>query len=893
VQESFVKVYEDRAYRFPTVVNHGGIVVAFAMDDHRRIRYATLAMQPDDPLDVDGWPTDPAPVPFPGELVPVGFAAADPTPMPRVALGTATQAPAATVLASDDLDPVLSSTARLGAAAPFQVVSDGQFLYLFRQAVTEPTPEQLTWAAGASTAAALDMLADHAAMVYVCDATGAPVLDADGARIPLVSGRILVDRFVLVGDQLQPKREVRFQRSRNKSRPAGRTDGLGDKDLDGRPFVEPTQELRFLPPAGRGRFAVSLVPTSVAGSYRWQLVCAEEAAGVLWSYSVEKGADGLFDTLGSQAWTCADHSDVFALLAGTCTRPVGTPPVPCGKPLVAVVEQSGAAGSAVALAPGSVVRLHGAAALGTRFTVEAWAKLAADAPNGEQVLLGGGSDDAHSCPTVRIVDRTGIRVGFGDGTALRTVTAIGALTPGTWQHIAASYDGTLMTVCVSGVPVLTSTDLAEATPVSTAPASIGGSFAGIVDEIRLWSLARSADMIRAQLHVRQSGLEEGLVGYWRFDEGRGATAWDQAGAATGDVDPAGWTTSDAPIGLSRGVSRTAIRITGRIPTGGVSTAVYFQQENAVGGYDTTPKRHKGAARVMVAAVTAPEEGPADADAGRVTVLDFGLGPDGRLSDLPTAVELPVIAGPSAGGRSLSQLLDEIGDVEATQAALGSDVRSTEQLIADLTDGLAKAHRAQGGLLGADVISGACGDLHWTAVTVSQLVSLIGALAKRLPPPGAPTSAADAALLTQLTALQNQLQQPLLQLDNGINVHQQQLVDAQAQMIGLQRDLVAAQVHLAALRAEANGDVAAPMPLLHVDPDGGTVAGAVLEFATARSAPYLFDSALGTLGVYFRGAGDQLSAAYYDTFTGARASASPGRPGRSPSCRTPRWGSSTG
>src|SRR6476469_448793 len=125
--ESFVKVYEDRPYRFPTVVNHGGTVVAFAMDDHRRIRYATLSMTPDDPLDVDGWPTDPAPVPFPRELVPVGFAATDPTPMPQVALGTTAPAPANTVLGPEDLDPVQSSTARLGAAAPFAVVSDGQF----------------------------------------------------------------------------------------------------------------------------------------------------------------------------------------------------------------------------------------------------------------------------------------------------------------------------------------------------------------------------------------------------------------------------------------------------------------------------------------------------------------------------------------------------------------------------------------------------------------------------------------------------------------------------------------------------------------------------------------------------------------------------------------------
>ena len=159
------------------------------------------------------------------------------------------------------------------------------------------------------------------------------------------------------------------------------------------------------------------------------------------------------------------------------------------------------------------------------------------------------------------------------------------------------------------------------------------------------------------------------------------------------------------------------------------------------------------------------------------MLDFGLGPDGRLSDLPTAVELPAIAGPSSGGRSLSQLLDEIGDVEAAQAALGSDIRSTEQLIADLTDGLAKAHRAQGGRLDQEMISGACGDLRWVALTVDQLVNLIAALAKRLPPPAHRQALGDAALLEQITVFQNQLQQPLLQLDNGINVHQKQLLDA--------------------------------------------------------------------------------------------------------------------
>ena len=91
--ESFIKVYEDQSYRYPTLVNHEGTVIAFAMDEHRRIRYVPLSLRPDDPLDVEGWAADPVAVPFPSELVPVGFAAADPTPMPKVALGTTTPRP--------------------------------------------------------------------------------------------------------------------------------------------------------------------------------------------------------------------------------------------------------------------------------------------------------------------------------------------------------------------------------------------------------------------------------------------------------------------------------------------------------------------------------------------------------------------------------------------------------------------------------------------------------------------------------------------------------------------------------------------------------------------------------------------------------------------------------
>ena len=875
VLDSFVKTYEDHTYRYPLLVNHGGRVVAFAMDEQRRIHYCVLDLNSENALDVDGWPSDTKIVPFPNELVPVGFAATDPTQLPQVKLGTTTPVPAQTVLSGQDLDAFLSSTSRLSAAAQFQVVSDGQHLYVFRQALIAPTPAELEAAravVGASNdadelAGARDVLVDHANVVYATLPNGATVTDADGSPVPLVSGHLLVDRFVLVETELQPKLEVRFQRSRNKTRPASRTDGLGARDLDGRPFIEPTQELRFLPAADRGRFTVALVPTSVADTYRWQIFCADQSAGVVWSYSVEQSGDGLFDTHGSQPWTCTDHPEVFSLLPSTCSRTsITNAKALCGKPLVPVVEKLGAAGTALTFTAGSAVELAGSAELGGAFTLEAWVK-PAKAGKGEQILLGGGADDAHSSPTLRIVDGTGVRTGFGDGTGLRTVTAPGVLGKGPWQHVAVSYDGSLVTVCVNGIPMLVSSDLAQVNPVATSPQRIGaasGGFVGVVDEIRLWSRARTVEEIRSQMHVRQSGLEAGLATYWRLDEGTGVTVWDQAGSATGTVTHASWTTSDAPIGLSRGVTRTALRGAGRVPSGGMSAVVYYQQENAVGGYDGAAKPHKGAARVMVAAVTAPADAADDPVAGRITVLDFGLGPDGLLTDLPTEVELPAIEGPSASGETLGQLLDRIGAQEAAIASLTSDIDSTNQLIGDLTTGLEKARRAQTGHLGYDVITGVCADLYYVAATVDQLINVLGLLVQQ------PNPDPDV-----LTSLQSQLQGPLLLLSNGIDTHQAQLEQAQAQLPNLERDLATARSELVLLRSQVNGDVAAPMPLLHVDAEGSTVAGAVLEFAVAHSAPELFDSALGNLGLYFQGSDEQLSVAYYDTFTGRARYSFPG------------------
>ena len=81
-------------------------------------------------------------------------------------------------------------------------------------------------------------------------------------------------------------------------------------------------------------------------------------------------------------------------------------------------------------------------------------------------------------------------------------------------------------------------------------------FTGEIDEVRMWNIARSGDDIRATMNRSLTGLEPGLGGYWRFDEGEGQSVEDSSPIGTTGVlgtngniqanDPI-WVPSEAPI----------------------------------------------------------------------------------------------------------------------------------------------------------------------------------------------------------------------------------------------------------------------------------------------------------------------------------------------------------
>ena len=269
ILNNFLKTYTDRKYQYTVQVNHKGTVIALAMDELRRIYYSVLDLentqiQGKSPLDVNYWLDNPKEISFPNEIAQVGYAILPNVKMGLIKKGTREEAKLGT-LRPEEVDPFLSTTARFTAQAPFQVLSDGKFIYVFRQAIGK----------------------EHSDMLYKKDSAGNFVLDKAQQKVPLVNETLLVDRYVLAGTELKLKMEVRYQRSRHKYNPQTSKDGLGAKDLEKKPFFEPTQELDFVRNLKDGRFSVLLLPTQIADLQRWQLFTHNSKTGLIDCFNVE------------------------------------------------------------------------------------------------------------------------------------------------------------------------------------------------------------------------------------------------------------------------------------------------------------------------------------------------------------------------------------------------------------------------------------------------------------------------------------------------------------------------------------------------------------------------------------------------------------------------------
>jgi concanavalin A-like lectin/glucanase superfamily protein/Calx-beta domain-containing protein len=209
-------------------------------------------------------------------------------------------------------------------------------------------------------------------------------------------------------------------------------------------------------------------------------------------------------------------------------------------------------------------------------TIEAWVKPSAGGQN---------------YPFARIADNESVQLLVTGSTNFRfqvfTTTGAGAVdapfTPGSWYHLAATYDGAMMRIYVNGT-LVSSAPRTGAITASTQPLLLGfgydpqyGKFQ--MDEFRLWGRALCQDELQAHMSCELIGDEAALAAYYKFNQGTAGGTNTGINTLT-DSGPNGFTGTLNNFALSGAGSNW---VTPGGVTTGTSCSVFLAPEMDVSG----------------------------------------------------------------------------------------------------------------------------------------------------------------------------------------------------------------------------------------------------------------------------------------------------------------------
>jgi hypothetical protein len=145
---------------------------------------------------------------------------------------------------------------------------------------------------------------------------------------------------------------------------------------------------------------------------------------------------------------------------------------------------------------------------------------------------------------------SGLHYDHSTGDGQSTIDTHEGIPVNEWTHIAlvlTDLDGEqIIYQDAVQVAVRTSAGLTDATQDPVLRIGIGANVA--LDDFRIWNYARTQGEIEADMYREVSGGEDGLVGYWRFNEGEGTTAYDTSPYENhGTIASPVWTRDAAPI----------------------------------------------------------------------------------------------------------------------------------------------------------------------------------------------------------------------------------------------------------------------------------------------------------------------------------------------------------
>lgn len=206
----------------------------------------------------------------------------------------------------------------------------------------------------------------------------------------------------------------------------------------------------------------------------------------------------------------------------------------------------------------------GAWTAGNRWTLEAWVN-PSSVPAGRRTIAGA----VHQCAdwALSMVDGQFALLIKPNSAICSYILYSGVYPiPGKWYHVAATNNGTLATILINGQVAATGNVSVDYAGTSSG-VRIGGefccygnSFPGRIDDVRIWSIQRNANDIKAGMFTELTGTESGLAGYWPMNEGSGGTINDKSpfarnGAILGptwvaDTKPASWVLGYPAAGMT-------------------------------------------------------------------------------------------------------------------------------------------------------------------------------------------------------------------------------------------------------------------------------------------------------------------------------------------------------
>ena len=168
-------------------------------------------------------------------------------------------------------------------------------------------------------------------------------------------------------------------------------------------------------------------------------------------------------------------------------------------------------------------------------TIEFWAKLEGSNDDTDVMINMGGDSK-------RLTLKSSSHLpAWSDGWNAYSSTA--GISLNTWHHIAyVASSGTLQSIYIDGLPQTIDGGTSVSMPTATwyLASWYGGgasslNYIGCIDELRLWNDVRTASEISSNKDSELQGNEQGLIGYWKFNEGSGTTLADSKGSANGTL----------------------------------------------------------------------------------------------------------------------------------------------------------------------------------------------------------------------------------------------------------------------------------------------------------------------------------------------------------------------